>query len=184
MDIKIAATPDAQVPIDELMNMFHPENSQVRDDEEMTAIKESIRVHGLTGECIIVNRWNMKIVSGHGRTQACWDLGYRGKMPVIYVDLSSEIAHRNVMLQRNRARGHQDPDKEAREVLALVEEYGQRQVATEMAFTPEEIAAIVDAATKGPVTKAGGGDGYGGGSGGNNDDEVITCPHCGHKFVA
>ena len=128
MDIAINVVPDVEIPIEELMKMFHPDNSQERDTEEMMAIRMSIRDHGFVGESIIVNKWNMKILGGHGRTEACWLEGYRGRLPVIYEEHKSEAAHRKRMLQLNLARGHQNLEMQSQQVLDLVEEFGQRQV--------------------------------------------------------
>lgn len=184
MDLKINVIPDAEISVEELMTMFHPDNSQDRDEEEMMAIRLSIRENGLSGESIIVNKWNTKILGGHGKTEACWLEGYRGRLPVVYENHPSEIAHRKRMLQLNLARGHQDKDKEVKEVMALVEKYGQHQVANELAFTPEEIANLIANAEKPPVNILNGDSGMGGegGGSGNASGEEVTCPKCGHEF--
>jgi len=184
MDLRINVVPDAEILISELMTMFHAENSQERDEDEMMAIRLSIRENGLSGESIIVNKWNMRILGGHGRTEACWLEGYRGRLPVVYEEHPSEIAHRKRMLQLNKARGHQDAAKESREVMALVEEYGQNLVATELAFTYEEIADLIANVEKPPVDKSNGDNGMEGGEGttGNGDTEETVCPHCGYRF--
>ena len=178
--MKINVTPDVEIFVEELLGMFHPNNSQVRDEEEQLAIRKSLEENGLIGELIIVNRWNMKIISGHGRVQACWDIGYRGRLPVVYEEIKSEIGHRRRMLQCNRARGHQDGESETIEVLALVEEYGKPQIAAELAYSADELNALISGANTAPTTVAGDpGIGMGGGSG---QGEEVTCPSCGHTF--
>lgn len=123
--------------------MFHPNNSQVRNDMEMGAIQASILAEGFTAENIIVNPWNNKIVSGHGRVQACWNLGHRGDLPVVFQECPSEEAHRLAMLRWNRARGHQDAAKEMAEVTAMVAAYERETVATALAYSDDRLAAMM-----------------------------------------
>ena len=148
MNIEFHTQPDDYIEIEQLMLMFHPDNSQERSAEEMTAIKASIAEEGFLGEFIVVNRWNNKIVSGHGRTTACWEIGYRGKLPVIYKEYTSEVAHRRAMLRANRARGHQNQSKETAEVLALVRAYGSRKTAMDLTYTPDYVAKIIATAQR------------------------------------
>lgn len=128
---------DEWIPIERLMGMFHPNNSQVRDSHELEAIKRSIIEEGFVAELIVCNRWNQKIVSGHGRVQACWDLGHHGSLPVIWRDYQSEPEHRRAMLRWNRARGHQDQDLMAREIEALLAEFDKADVVADLAFASD-----------------------------------------------
>ena len=121
--IDFHVTPDDWLDVEQLMAMFHENNPQVRSQLEIEAIQYSIQVDGFTAEMIIVNPWNGKIVSGHGRVWACHQAGYRGKLPVVYKEYKGEEAHRLAMLRWNRARGHQDPELEKAEVQALLEAY-------------------------------------------------------------
>ena len=135
--------PDAWVPIEELRQKYHDRNSQVRDEHEMAAIMQSIADEGFTAEMIIVNPWNDKIVSGHGRTEACWLLGYRDKLPVIHKTYASELEHRLAMLRWNRARGHLDIEKEQAELAFLLRTYSSEQIQTALAYTEADLLALV-----------------------------------------
>lgn len=141
--IQFRVEPDAWLPVEQLRGMFHKDNSQVRWEHEKAAIARSIASFGFAGESIIVNRWNDKIVGGHGRVEVCWENGYRDTLPVVYLDLRSEQEHRRAMLQFNRARGHQDTELEYREIQALFEAYGEPEVRADMAYLQEDIDALI-----------------------------------------
>lgn len=142
--IRFKVEPDAWLPVDQLRGMFHKDNSQVRWEHEKEAIARSIVSFGFTGESIIVNKWNGKIVGGHGRVEVCWERGYRDTLPVVYLDLRSEQEHRRAMLQFNRARGHQDTELEYREIQALFEAYGEPEVRADMAYLQEDIDSLIE----------------------------------------
>lgn len=135
--------PDAEMPIEQLMTMFHPNNSQARLPHELEAIKLAILADGFIAEMVIVNPWNDKIVSGHGRVQACWDLGYRGTLPVVLKSYSSETEHRLAMLRWNRARGHQDLELEQRELSDLMQLHSKEELARILAYTDAELTALL-----------------------------------------
>jgi len=115
-NFKFKIEPDAWMPIEELITCFHPDNTQTRDSYEEAAIDESLMDYGFVGEPIVFNPWNRKIVSGHGRTQRMWNLGYREKLPVVFLLLESEHDHRFAMMRFNQARGHQNPEMQALEI--------------------------------------------------------------------
>jgi ParB-like chromosome segregation protein Spo0J len=123
--------------------MFHPDNSQERYVYELEAIANSIKEHGFAGESILVNRWNNKIISGHGRVEVCYDHGYKGDLPVIYFDLPSEEEHRRMMLQMNRARGHQNAEKERMEIEYLLDHYGRPDLQRALAYRDDQIDALL-----------------------------------------
>jgi hypothetical protein len=149
VQIDFHVEPDEWLDIEQLTQMYHPFNSQVRNDAELTAIERSIREEGFTAEMIILNRVNQKIVSGHGRVQVCWNMGYRGKLPVIWKEYQTEEEHRRSMLRWNKARGHQDAELEKREIEALIEAYGQEQVQLDQGYTDEQIAELLATLTEG-----------------------------------
>lgn len=153
-DFRIQTEPDAQIPVEQLLTMFHPNNSQTRTQAEMAAIELSLQEDGFTAEAIIVNPWNNKIVSGHGRVQASWNLGYRGALPVIYRHYESEELHRRAMLRWNRARGHQDPDLERQEVEALLAAFGKEDVQGALAYSDDDLSALLQLA-EAPSTNEG-----------------------------
>ena len=113
---------DDWVLVEELMTMHHPFNSQETDEHEIAAIMRNIKANGFTGEPIEVNKWNKKIVSGHQRTQACWGLGFRGNLPVVWRNYPSEAEHRLEMLARNKSRGHQNVELEQAEIVFILNE--------------------------------------------------------------
>ena len=142
-EIDFHVEPDAWIPIADMRQKFHERNSQVRTELEMEAIKDSIRQEGFTAEIIILNSWNDKLVSGHGRTEACWQLGYRGKLPVIYKNYPSELDHRLAMLRWNRARGHMNIEDEQRELVFLLDAYPRSEIERSLAYMDETLNALV-----------------------------------------
>ena len=121
VDIRFKVTPDEWIEVEELLTMFHPDNSQVANEEEDLAIQASIRDQGFVAEMLVLNPWNRKLVSGHQRTRNCHALGFRGKLPVVYLNMESEEEHRLAMLRFNMARGHQDPELLVAEINYLIE---------------------------------------------------------------
>ena len=142
-ELKFHVEPDAWLPVAELLTMFHPANSQTRNAEEMGAIKRHLLDEGFTAEMIVVNPWNRKIVSGHGRTQAAHELGHTGFLPVVYREYTSEAEHRRAMLRWNLARGHQDEAKQAAEFAALLAEFEQGDLAADFGQTEGEFEALL-----------------------------------------
>ena len=142
-DLPFHIEPDAWVPVADLLKKFHPFNSQVRWEPEKEAIAQSIQDYGFVGESIIVNPWNDKIVSGHGRVEVCADRGFTGNLPVVYLRLEGEDEHRRAMLQFNRARGHQDPELVRREVTLLVNQLGRERTAVELGVMDDELANLL-----------------------------------------
>jgi hypothetical protein len=175
-EIAFKVEPDEWVDIEELRTMFHAFNSQIRWTYQKEAIAASIRDYGFTGEPIIVNRWNGKILGGHGRVEVCHEHGYRGTLPVIYMNLESETQHRNAMLRLNKARGQQDPVAEHREIMALLEEYGVDEVKTNMAMTPDEINTLLGIAADNVLAPAEFAE-YD-----ENIDTQYCCPKCGYSW--
>ena len=145
-EITFHVTPDDWLPIEKLITMFHPENSQVRWEPEKEAIARSLLQYGYTSEPVTVNRWNNKLVGGHGRTEVCYENGYRGNLPVVYLDLPSEAEHRRAMIRFNLARGHQDPQREHDEIEHLIKEYGRDTVQKDMGYLDEELGGILQQA--------------------------------------
>ena len=89
-DLKFHVEPDAWIPVADLAKKFHAQNSQERWENEKESIARSIADYGFTAESILVNRWNDKIIGGHGRVEICLERGFTGSLPVIYMDLTSE----------------------------------------------------------------------------------------------
>lgn len=145
LDLQFKVTPDEWIDIEELLTMFHPENSQVATDEEDAAIQDSIRRRGFVAEMIVLNPWNRKLVSGHQRTRNCYELGYRGKLPVVYLEMTSEEDHRLAMLQFNRARGHQDQSRMLAEIEYLLKNSTETpaEIAVALAKSEEEIKQLL-----------------------------------------
>jgi hypothetical protein len=146
-DLHFHVQPDAWLPVAELRQKYHPNNSQIQDEREMDAIKASIQAEGFTAEIIIVNSINDKLVSGHGRTEACWQLGYRGTLPVIYKQYETDLDHRLAMLRWNKARGHLDPVKEQEILADLLQHYADGEVGKALAYTDEGLQDAVSAAS-------------------------------------
>jgi hypothetical protein len=144
IELAFHVEPDEWLDIEQLMLMFHEDNPQVRTDIELSAIQHSILADGYSSECVVVNPWNQKIVAGHGKVTACYEMGYRGALPVIYKEYASEEAHRMAMLKWNKARGHQDPELEKIEVQALVEHIDRQNVAVALAYSAEQLATLLD----------------------------------------
>ena len=103
----------------------------------------SISDYGFLGESIIVNPWNDKIVGGHGRVEVCWERGYRGNLPVIDLRLESELEHRRAMLRLNKARGHQDIEKERQEMQDLLSILDAADLQKDMAMMDSEVADLL-----------------------------------------
>lgn len=179
-DIEFSVEAEDWIDVSALREMYHPFNSQVRDDHELTSIQRSIQKNGFTGTLIVVNKWNGKIVSGHGKVEACYQAGYRGKLPVVWREYKGEIEHRNAMLQFNMASGHQDPEKQKREIEALLAALPAEEVKSDLAITPDELQRILGLAVEevpnfSPVGIE---------EQPRLDQKApVTCPHCGEEFV-
>ena len=78
-----------------LLRNVHPRAEQpfqVRDDEEMQELVESIRMNGVLNPLIVTpRRGGYEIVSGHRRYAACQKLGVES-IPVIVRDLDPDEA--------------------------------------------------------------------------------------------
>jgi len=144
--IDFRVLPDAWLPVEQLLSMFHPDNSQERYEYEKEAIALSIKNNGFAAETIFVNRWNEKILSGHGRVEVCYERGYRGELPVLYYDIPSEAEHRLKMIEFNRARGHQNPEKERTEIEYLLETYGREEIQQTLAYRDDQLDALLSLA--------------------------------------
>ena len=142
-DLTFHVEPDAWLPVAELLGMYHPHNSQTRSAEELGAIKRHLTDEGFMAEMIVINPWNGKIVSGHGRTQAAHELGYAGTLPVVYKEYPSEAAHRRAMLRWNLARGHQDPEKQAQEFADLLADFEQGDLAADFGMEDGEFEELL-----------------------------------------
>ena len=142
-DIQFHVDPDAWLPVAQLLTMFHPHNSQTRDRAEMDAIKRHIADEGFTAEMVVVNPWNQRIVSGHGRTTALHELGFTGTVPVVYREYTTEASHRRAMLRWNLARGHQDEAKQAAEFAALLEEFEKGDLSADFGLGDGEFDALL-----------------------------------------
>ncbi|MBP8125855.1 MAG: DNA modification methylase [Caldilineaceae bacterium] len=141
--IQFRIEPDVWLPVADLLTMFHPSNSQTRSREELAAIKRHIADEGFTAEMIVVNPWNQKIVSGHGRTQALHELGYTGTVPVVYREYTSEADHRRALLRWNLARGHQDPEKQAQEFADLLADFDKDGLAADFGMEAAGFDALL-----------------------------------------
>lgn len=141
--IQFHIEPDVWLPVADLLTMFHPSNSQTRNREELAAIKRHIADEGFTAEMIVVNPWNQKIVSGHGRTQALHELGYTGTVPVVYREYTSEAEHRRALLRWNLARGHQDPEKQAQEFADLLADFDKDGLAADFGMEAAGFDALL-----------------------------------------
>ena len=142
-DLTFHVEPDAWLPVAELLGMYHPHNSQTRSAEELGAIKRHLTDEGFMAEMIVINPWNGKIVSGHGRTQAAHELGYAGTLPVVYKEYPSEAGHRRAMLRWNLARGHQDPEKQAQEFADLLADFEQGDLAADFGMEDGEFEELL-----------------------------------------
>lgn len=153
VEIQFKVEPDEWIDIEDLLTMFHPENSQVANAEEDAAIQDSIRRRGFIAEMLVLNPWNHKLVSGHQRTRNCYELGYRGKLPVVHHRLESEEEHRLAMLQFNMARGHQDQPRMLAELEYLLKASQEtpQEIAVALAKTEEEIHQLLSAVAPEPV---------------------------------
>lgn len=153
LDLQFKVTPDEWIDIEELLTLFHPENSQVATEGEDAAIQDSILRRGFVAEMLVLNPWNRKLVSGHQRTRNCYELGYRGKLPVVYLEMTSEEDHRLAMLQFNRARGHQDQSRMLAEIEYLLKNSTETpaEIAVALAKSEEEIKQLLALANPEPA---------------------------------
>ena len=98
-----------------LLRNVHPRAEQpfqVRDDEEMQELVESIRMNGVLNPLIVTpRRGGYEIVSGHRRLFACQKLGITA-IPAIVKELSREDAILE-MVDSNLHREHILPSEKA-----------------------------------------------------------------------
>ena len=181
-------SPSEFISVQRLKGMFHPANSQTRDDAARVALQDSLERNGLLGRGIVVNKRNQKIVGGHGTVDACIDIGYAGELPVVWVDLS-EDEHVRLMIQLNTAQGRQDQDLLSAALTFLVQ-HGHEEINLRASLNlpagAEEI--MRNNARTSPVTESPFGGGFDGGGfdGGEGPGERrtpgLTCPECGYSF--
>lgn len=152
--IEFLSQPDEWVGVEKLRTMYHESNSQVRDPIELAAIQRSLKKNGMAGALIVINRWNGKLLSGHGKVEAAYQGGYRGDMPVVYRHIPSDMEHRLVMLQLNMAMGHQDEELQRREVKYLLDLLPFQEVLPDLAMTETELADLLNLASNAPEVEA------------------------------
>lgn len=118
-----------------LLRNIQPRESQpfqVRDDEEMQQLVESIRANGVLNPIIIRPvRGGYEIVSGHRRYAACQKLGLE-KIPVIVRNLDPDEAT-ICMIDSNLHREHLLPSEKAyayKEKMEVLKRQGQRVIET------------------------------------------------------
>ena len=106
-----------------LLRNVHPRAEQpfqVRDDEEMQELVESIRMNGVLNPLIVTpRRGGYEIVSGHRRYAACQKLGVE-TIPVIVRDLDPDEATL-CMIDSNLHREHLLPSEKAYAYKAKME---------------------------------------------------------------
>ena len=102
-----------QIPISE-MHEFHNHPFQIRSDEELAEMIESVRQHGIVVPGIVRPRkeGGYEIIAGHTRRHVCELLGLE-TMPVLVQDLSEEEASM-IMVDSNIQRENILPSEKAK----------------------------------------------------------------------
>lgn len=122
---------------------------EVRDDEEMEKLVDSIRVHGVLMPAIARERpdGSYELVAGHRRKRAC-ELAGLQEMPVLVREMDDDTAT-ILMVDSNVQREHVLPSEKAKAYkmkLEAIKRQGQRtdltscQVGTKLAFTRSDEA--------------------------------------------
>ena len=122
---------------------------EVRDDEEMEKLVDSIRVHGVLMPAIARTRpdGSYELVAGHRRKRAC-ELAGLQEMPVLVREMDDDTAT-ILMVDSNVQREHVLPSEKAKAYkmkLEAIKRQGQRtdltscQVGTKLAFTRSDEA--------------------------------------------
>ena len=72
---------------------FREHTFQVRDDEEMKKLRDSIRANGILQPLLVYwnEEWELEMISGHRRRQAAIDLRLK-EVPVIVMHVNRETA--------------------------------------------------------------------------------------------
>ena len=120
MDDRNQKTPDALLPGERVEAVFlssirpfrnHP--FQVREDAELEALKESIRLNGVISPAVVrpLPGGGYEMISGHRRMAACRALGLE-KMPVIVREMDDDTATL-MMVDANRQREKVLPSERA-----------------------------------------------------------------------
>lgn len=136
------------LPLDEL-NPFPNHPFEVRDDEEMEKLVDSIRVHGVLMPAIARTRpdGSYELVAGHRRKRAC-ELAGLQEMPVLIRKMDDDTAT-ILMVDSNVQREHVLPSEKAKAYkmkLEAIKRQGQRtdltscQLGTKLAFTRSDEA--------------------------------------------
>lgn len=136
------------LPLGEL-NPFPNHPFEVRDDEEMEKLVDSIRVHGVLMPAIARTRpdGSYELVAGHRRKRAC-ELAGLQEMPVLVREMDDDTAT-ILMVDSNVQREHVLPSEKAKAYkmkLEAIKRQGQRtdltscQVGTKLAFTRSDEA--------------------------------------------
>lgn len=136
------------LPLGEL-NPFPNHPFEVRDDEEMEKLVDSIRVHGVLMPAIARTRsdGSYELVAGHRRKRAC-ELAGLQEMPVLVRDMDDDTAT-ILMVDSNVQREHVLPSEKAKAYkmkLEAIKRQGQRtdltscQLGTKLAFTRSDEA--------------------------------------------
>ena len=136
------------LPLGEL-NPFPDHPFEVRDDEEMEKLVDSIRVHGVLMPAIARTRpdGSYELVAGHRRKRAC-ELAGLQEMPVFVREMDDDTAT-ILMVDSNVQREHVLPSEKAKAYkmkLEAIKRQGQRtdltscQVGTKLAFTRSDEA--------------------------------------------
>lgn len=136
------------LPLGEL-NPFPDHPFEVRDDEEMEKLVDSIRVHGVLMPAIARTRpdGSYELVAGHRRKRAC-ELAGLQEMPVLVREMDDDTAT-ILMVDSNVQREHVLPSEKAKAYkmkLDAIKRQGQRtdltscQLGTKLAFTRSDEA--------------------------------------------
>ena len=152
------------IPIEQLKP--YEKNAKIHTQEQIEQIKNSIREFGMNDPIGIWGKDNL-IVEGHGRLQACKELGMK-EVPVIRLDDLTDEQRRAYTLVHNQTTKNTGFD-----VNILAEELDNIDIdMSELGFSDSEEVDLDDFFTEPeePNEK-------------EKETETITCPYCHKQFT-
>lgn len=148
------------LPIDQILP--YENNAKIHTDEQIEKIKASIQQFGMNDPIAI---WkNNQIIEGHGRFEACKELGF-DTVPVIRLDDLSDEQRRAYMLVHNKMACATGFDyRQLFEELDSITEINMNVFDVGEDFEIEGLFEFPEQQTEGKKTK------------------TVKCPYCGEAF--
>ena len=150
-----------------------PSNPNVMSDKKQEALSKSMERFGYVQD-IVVDKSTMLIADGHHRLKELLERGIKTEEVLLY-DFKDDNERRLFRQLANKIKGDHDPEKDALEFQALMEEYPMEDLAAYIGDSEQELIKTISLLNKEEqAPKIEGVE--------NVYKHHVTCPKCGHQF--